>query len=423
MAAASGRAAAPLTTQPAPPAPPVATGPGAARAATAGGSGPPTVEEQLFREGYAFDFFQAVRLLERLEPARRPVGREGPAGAEVVRFEAHLSLAFPPSSIYEVERAGPGLAVPRMVVSFMGLTGPSGVLPRHYTELLLRLDREAKGPERRALRAWLDLFNHRLISLFYRAWEKYRFAIPYERGESARGEGDAFTRSLFSLVGLGLPPLRRRLRVSAVEESGGERRERVLARVDDLALLYYGGVLAHRPRCAVSLEALLQDYFGLAARVLQFRGQWLRLEPAGQSRLGEGPCNNELGVSVVAGERVWDVQGKFRVRLGPLGYARFLDFLPDRSPAAGRKEFFLVCHLVRLYAGPEFDFDVQLVLRAEEVPACRLADGDGPGPRLGWNTWVRSQAYPHDADDAAFAGEEVVRVNQDPAAPSSAGPG
>src|SRR5262249_9540637 len=130
-----------------------------------------TVEERLFTEGYAFDFFQAVRLLERLEPARRLVGQDGPPRDEAGRFPAHLSLAYPSSrGIYEIEKASPrplpggsGLRSPaQMVVTFMGLTGPKGILPQHYTELLMRLEREAKGPEKRALRAWLDLFNHRL---------------------------------------------------------------------------------------------------------------------------------------------------------------------------------------------------------------------------------------------------------------------
>src|SRR5262249_45017232 len=171
-----------------------------------------------------------------------------------------------------------------------------GVLPRHYTELQLQVEKEAKGPEKRALRAWLDLFNHRLVSLFYRAWEKYRFHVPYERGDVARADGDPFTQALFSLVGLGAPPLRNRLRVSTPGDVGGERRERVRAPVDDLVLLSYGGFLAPRPRCAVALEALLADYFGLPVRVQQFPGQWLRLEPANQSRLGGGGANNQPGI-------------------------------------------------------------------------------------------------------------------------------
>jgi type VI secretion system protein ImpH len=381
----------------------------AAEVVVAPGLREPTVEERLFAEGFAFDFFQAVRLLERLDPSRKPVGRAGPPDKEVVRFLAHLSLAFPPSSIYEIERAGPARPVPGMTVTFLGLTGPSGVLPRHYTELLLQLEREAKGPEKKALRAWLDLFNHRLISLFYRAWEKYRFYVPYERGEFTRPDPDPFTQSLYCLVGLGAPPLRRRFRVATREEVDGEQRERVLARLDDLVLLHYGGFFAHRPRCAVALEALLGDYFRLPVRVEQFRGQWLRLDPASQSRLGDGDCNNQPGINLVAGERVWNVESKFRVSLGPLRYPQFLEFLPDRAPVPERKTFFLLCHLVRLYVGPEFDFDVRLVLRKQDVPECRMAPGDD-GPRLGWNTWVRSQPFPRDADEAAFAGEEVVWV-------------
>jgi type VI secretion system protein ImpH len=112
----------------------------------------------------------------------------------------------------------------------------------------------------------------------------------------------------------------------------------------------------------------------------------------------------------VAGERVWDVQSKIRLRLGPLGYARFTEFLPDRTPTSRRKEFFLLCHLVRLYVGPELDFDVQLVLRAEEVPACQLAPSESDGPQLGWNTWIRSQPQARDADDAVFAEEELTFV-------------
>ena len=362
-----------------------------------------TLEDRLFREGHAFDFFQAVRLLHALDPGRRPVGRGGPPEAEAVRFRAHASLSFPPGSIYALERGTPDRPVPTLTQSFLGLTGPSGVLPRHYTELLLRL-RESKAAEKYALRDWLDLFNHRLTSLFYRAWEKYRFELAYERGEYALPEPDTHTRALRSLVGLGLPPLRDRLAVSA--------EGRPLARVDDLAVLYYGGLFAHRPRNAAGLEALLADYFQLPVRVQQFQGRWLALEPANQTRLGDGPgSNNRLGADALAGERVWDRQGQFRVRVGPLAYERFVEFLPDRAPIPARKASFLMAHLVRLYVGPDLEYDVQLVLLAAEVPGCRLDDGGGGvGPRLGWNTWLGSLPRATDAEDVVLDGVEVFRV-------------
>ncbi len=371
-----------------------------------------TLEERLWEEPFAFDFFQAVRLLERLYPERKAVGRTGPPRAEVVRFNAHLSLTFPPSSLYELHRPTEALPLPVMIVAFMGLYGPSGVLPRHYTELLLRLNWESKGDEKHALRHWLDLFNHRIISLFYRAWEKYRFYIPYERGEYALSEPDAFTRSLFCLVGMGTPGLRNRLRVSTWEEVDGLVQEKPLARIDDLVLLYYGGLLSQRPRTAVGLEAILRDYFQLPVEVRQFQGHWLVLDETNQSRLGES--GGALGVNIVAGERVWDVQSKIRIRLGPLRYHQFAEFLPDRSPTPQRKAFFMLMHWVRLYVGSELDFDVQLILQARDIPACQLAETPDGGPHLGWNTWMCSQTPVRDSEDAVFEGEEIVFVNRPP---------
>jgi len=373
-----------------------------------------TVAELLFAEGYAFDFFQAVRLLEKLEPERRPVGQAGPPRDEVVRFRAHLSLVFPPSAIFDLAPATSKVPAPAMTVTFMGLTGPSGVLPRHYTELLMRLDRDTRGPERYAFRAWLDLFNHRLISLFYRAWEKYRFHLPYEHGEYAGDNPDPFTQALFSFVGLGTPMLRERMRVQVpvhralVPPQGWEGQKRLpgrdLGRIDDLAVLYYGGLLAQRRRPAVVLEAILTDYFGLPVQVQQFRGRWLLLEPANQTEVGGANC--ELGANIVAGERVWDVQSKLRLRLGPLRRVQFDALLPDRSPVPLRKAFFLLSQLVRFYLGPEFDFDVQLVLCRDDIPECQFG-GEGLGARLGWNTWMVSEPCPTDADDAVFEGDEV----------------
>jgi type VI secretion system protein ImpH len=150
---------------------------------------------------------------------------------------------------------------------------------------------------------------------------------------------------------------------------------------------------------------MLQDYFQLPIGIQQFCGQWLQIDAADQTQLGGA---GQLGVSTVAGERVWDVQSKVRVRLGPLAYPDYESFLPDRAPVKERKGFFLLSHLVRLYVGLDMDFDVQLVLRAADVPACCLAANGGLGPRLGWNTWVHSGSMPRDAEDAVFEGAEVV---------------
>ncbi len=313
-----------------------------------------------------------------------------------------------------------------MEVAFFGLTGPSGVLPRHYTEMLLGFENKPgsiNNPERYVLRSWLDLFNHRLLTLFYRAWEKYRFAMAFERAvwiQEARArsgpvseasELDAFTGVLFSLIGLGTPALRRRLYVGTGQETRPAEGEEVLCRIDDLALLYYSGLLAQRPRTAVGLEILLSDYFGLPLRVQQFTGQWLRLDPDSYSYLTPEEANNGVGLNLVVGEKVWDVQGKLRIRVGPLTLAQFQELLPDRSPVPQRKTFFLLCQLIRLYLGVNFDFDVQLVLRQEEVPGLSLSGDSSCGSRLGWDSWTRNEPAGSDAEDAIFEGDATCHLS------------
>ncbi|OAI49775.1 hypothetical protein AYO44_06145 [Planctomycetaceae bacterium SCGC AG-212-F19] len=370
---------------------------------------PGSLAARLFEEGFAFDFFQAVRLLQQLDTQRAPVGQGSALEVEVLRFRTLASLTFPPSSIYDLQQIGK--APPVMTVTFFGLTGPSGILPRHYTEMLMRIQREGKAAEKYALRDWLDMYSHRLLAHFYRAWAKYRFWLNYERGEPFRAEPDTFTTSLLSMIGMGTPALRNRLRVSWRAPGETRRPARTLAQVNDLVLLYFGGLLAHRPRNAVGLAGMVREYTTLPADIRQFHGQWLEIEPDKQSRLGLGDGNSELGENLVIGERVWDAQSNIRVRLGPLRYAQFLDYMPDRAPFPERKAIFELIHMVRLYVGPEFDFDVQLVLTAEEVPEMQLPLGTDDGPQLGWNSWLTTQSFAEDATDAVFPGEEVVVVN------------
>ena len=381
-----------------------APGPPAGRP-TPAARAPATVFDRLVDEGYAFDFFQAVRLLQRAEPTRLAVGRGAAPSAEVVRFRALPSLAFPPSAIDAIRPARKDR--PAVIIqTFLGLVGPSGVLPRHYTELILRLEREQRGPERRAFRDWLDLFHHRITSLFYRAWEKYRFPLEIEADGGA--EGGPFTGTLFSLIGLGTPGLRGRLRVDGPVPVGIEHpKAEPVAAVDDLALLYYGGLLAHRPRSAFGLRAILADYFGMAVEIHQFRGEWLPLEPHDLTRLGEVGANNALGVDAIAGDRVWDIQGKIRITLGPLGFDQFRSFLPDDRPGPGGGAFFLLSQLARLYVGPDLAFEIQPLLRADAVPEARLASPTESGSALGRDAWLRSSPFELDAGDAVFPGAEA----------------
>jgi type VI secretion system protein ImpH len=353
----------------------------------------PDLSERLQREPYRFDFFQAVRLLERLAREEGPAARGRPVGAdhlpdqECVRFRALPSLSFPAAAVAQVRAPAASKApaerpAPEMQVTFLGLTGASGVLPAHYTATLLR---RLRGKDH-ALRDLLDLFNHRLVSLFYRAWEKYRLPVAYERSrlEESGGQPERVAQALHSLIGLGTAGLR-------------GRRD-----FPDEAFLYYAGHFAHHPRSAAGLERVLADFFALPLRVLQLQGQWLCLEPDDQAEL-PSPArprgrNNRLGCDAVLGDRVWDVRGKFRVRIGPLGYAQFRRFFPVRGDRLRA-----LCQMTRAYVGAEFVFDLQLVLRAEEVPWTRLVPDGDEGAYLGWNTWLRSEPFAREVDDVVFA--------------------
>jgi type VI secretion system protein ImpH len=262
-----------------------------------------------------------------------------------------------------------------MTVAFMGLVGLVGVLPRHYTEMLLERMRRKDF----VLRDFLDLFNHRVVSLFYRAWEKYRFPVAYEQAVAKRADYDTFSLALFDLLGMGTQGLRKRLAFG------------------DEALLFYAGILGQHPRSASALGVVLQDFFEIPVQVGQFIGQWLMLSPENRTRLG-GEANNTLGVNAVAGNRVWDQQARFRLRLGPLSFTEFSRFLP-----AG-KSFPLLVQFARFIAGQEFDFDIQLVLKADEVPRCRLGAKGERAPRLGWSTWLKTKEFVRDAEDAVFTG-------------------
>src|SRR5690606_40260468 len=89
-----------------------------------------------------------------------------------------------------------------------------GVMPYHYTELILQ---RLKQKDESLLR-FLDLFNHRIISLFYQAGTKYRLPIEYERKKIASGPKktrDISTQALLSLIGLGTQGLTGRLQIKA----------------------------------------------------------------------------------------------------------------------------------------------------------------------------------------------------------------
>jgi type VI secretion system protein ImpH len=349
----------------------------------------PGVMHRLRDAPYRFEFFQAVRLLtgwHRNDAAEQDQDVLG----QVIRFRSSISLAFPPSEIealvFEtnavqaddsvVENGNRAVPV-TLTPSFIGLTGPLGVMPRHYTQQVA--EREIYHRDT-ATRAFLDIFSTRAIAMFYQSWLKYRLHLQYECDRENR-----FLPMILSLAGLGLSGTRERLR----DDAG----------IADESLAYYASALRERPQSAQWISRVIADYFQLACRMDQFVGQWFRLPERELTRVGIANC--ELGQTSLCGSRVWDRQTKVRLTLGPMRKQRFDEFLPGGRGAESLKQLF------RLMAGPTTDCEVRLVLDKRDLVPAML--GGASGTQLGWKSWIGTSARKADSTDVVYLIEAAVQ--------------
>ena len=328
------------------------------------------LDQKLRDEAYRFDFFQAVRLIYRVFDQKKPVGGDALPHEEAVRFRTKISLEFPPSQIDSFVQAvdeRTGSERTEVLINFMGMLGMSGAMPMHYTELAFDRLRYRDT----ALWAFLDIFTHRSVSSFFRAWAKYRFPVGYE------GDNDQFTSYLFDFIGVGTRGMLGRMDV------------------EDESLLPYTGLIAQKPHSANAIENLISDYFGVQAKVDQFFGQWLELNKQDQVSLGRR--SSLLGRTAIAGARVWDHQSKLRVRVGPLNLKQFMAFLPNGSAHKPLRS------ILKFMVGLEFDYDVQLLLKDTEVPGSVLTTRAIRRPMLGWTTFLKTIPLPEHDDQLVLS--------------------
>jgi type VI secretion system protein ImpH len=318
--------------------------------------------DSLFEEFYTFAFFKAVDLLEKLSPNKKPLGQTLDPRREAVRFSVKPGLEFAPSDIAGLSSVQEDQPV-SMAVAFMGLIGPSGVLPHWYNELAIERWRNKDF----SFTAFLDIFHHRLIALFYLAWKKHQFPVTYLPGAT-----DKLSGYLLSLAGLGTKGLRGR--IGLPEES----------------LSFYSGLLSRQIPTAVSIESAVSYYAGTTVKVDQFIERMVPLSPEDRTRIGE--ANACLGVDTVCGSFIWDCRTKFSVSLGPMHLSEFLRFLPTGDLLRP------IFSLVRYMVGIEYEFEVRILLRREEVPPCILGAQTPAAPRLGWTTWSKSPGHVHGED-------------------------
>ncbi|WP_313297430.1 type VI secretion system baseplate subunit TssG [Diaphorobacter sp.] len=309
----------------------------------------------------ALDLFALLRQIDARNPSER-LGRSHTAREDTVRLGQQPSTLFAPSTLYSLESDTVSRRTRIKILSF-GVFGPNGGLPLHMTEHLR--ERQHHHGDRAPV-DFVNLFQHRFISLFYRAWADAQSVVQLDRP----GLGN-FSFYAGSLIGMGL-------------DASWNRDS-----VDDSAKLRAAGHLVRQTRNPEGLQRLISHFFGVPCRLMEFIRSFIVISPQDQTRLSLTGQHNRLGVNAIAGSQVPDVQSRFRLLLGALTLRQFECFLP---PARGNRQ---LRDWVRNYIGIEMDWDVQLLLRAEEVPPCHL----GASTQLGWTTWLGQRSHSEPANE------------------------
>lgn len=330
--------------------------------------------EQLLASPRRVGFYRAVQILERathdaqVEGAAPPrVGDDGPPSRELLRFRHDPSLAFSTSDVSSIVARprrlgetgdGPEGPVYEITTTFLGLTGTVSPLPTYFAEEVLHED-----PDHRAQRDFLDMFHHRVLSLFYRAHQRY----------SLTTEHLSSSRDLWSL---------RMLALAGVDAFDGKKPPVGLSLPK---LLRLSPLLATRARTAAGMVACVKDVMddvltGAPVNIEQFVGRWVTIDEKQLLKLGV--VNTTLGVDATVGRKVFDRGGKFRLILGPLKRAAFQRFLPGGDALPRLRE------LVTFYTRDPLEFDLELVLAPGETPSLRLSSREDGASRLGLDTWV-----------------------------------
>jgi type VI secretion system protein ImpH len=320
-----------------------------------------SVEEWLYAEGYRFDFFQALRLLQKIaedrNPARPSAGRVAPAGSnpaalDAIQLRANISFSFPPGEVHQIEKLADAPYRAAVTANILSLAGALGPMPDSFAETLL--DRSKAHDE--AMRDFLDIFHHRLLLLLYQVRLRHRIWLEWSAPQaSSMGR---YTHAFAGILNLSSKKLTPKLAQYASA---------------------YAGALWHKPRSPVVLQQILSEAFGVSIRVLPMRGAWLPVEPDDQCRLGR-VGNSRLGVNTYAGKRAWNGQGQLHLSVRSLQLDQFLALLP------GGRDYASLADFTRFYINDQFTCRLHLQLDAGQ--SCDLRLGRS---RLGWTSWLHGK--------------------------------
>lgn len=319
------------------------------------------VLKDLQQEAYKYDFYQFVRLIECMYPDKQRFGYSVKPSDDAIRMGQLPSMQFAPGAIATFETNADHAAA--LKVFFFGLFGPNGPLPIHLTEFARSRINIARDP---TLTEFANLFHHRLLSLFYRAWADKEPTVQLDRPKN-----DRFSFYVGSLLGI-------------AERSQQQRDE-----ISDHTKLHFAAHIGSQTKHASGLIAILHAYFQVPIAVEEFVGEWLTIPNDSLCYLNADQQTGQLGVSATIGARSWQCMHKFRIVAGPLDLQQFESLLPNG------KKITAFSDLVKNYIGFEYKWDLNLNLKKNEVPKVQL----GKYGWLGWNSWLATKNRTNDARD------------------------
>ncbi len=306
--------------------------------------------EKVNKEASKFGFHALIKIIERLNPQSTPLGEGHHPDEEAIKIQTKIGFDFPPSDIVDLKTDEQGKF--DITTAFFNIAGIQGPLPTPYVQHIIERDRQKDT----AQHTFLDIFNHRLISLLHRIRKKYWVGVAADPPETTY-----LGRTLKSLLGLSTLEIK-------------DQRLKTL----DRSLLYYTGLLWQRPRSRVGLEKVLSHFFNTTVRVEEFQGGWVSVPEKQQSMIGKYGRFQTLGHDAILGDRFWDQQNGIKVHVGPVGIKAYVNFL---KPGKAYRE---LKTLIAYYCGEDQEFHLNLILKKEEIPTVQL----GKGMALHWTSWL-----------------------------------
>lgn len=330
-----------------------------------------TVAEKFFAQPYEFEYYQSIRILAALRPESKSFGETENPKDDPVQIQSRISYAAPASDIFSIFPNKHYGRPPIMTVNFLGIAGIQGPLPQPYTELITERLRHKDT----AFRDFLDMFNHRLASFWYRLQKKHVAGL-----EMVPVEKTSIGKIILDLAGLVDVNIEKELNVHS------------------RSIVHFAPLFWQRQRNTAGLKQLLESYFKVKVRIQEFTGAWRNAPPEDWTRIGLSGQHQRLGISTILGKRSWDQAAGVSIHLVGLSWQQYLSHLPGGH---GNDTF---KSLIRFYSGLGRTFDLMGTIKRHEIPASYL----GAEFRLGQTTWLtRGQGQGFDRDPEVLLMRDV----------------